>query len=442
MTVEHHITRAKRRSFDPPALYPFGDLSRDSLVSIEVEAPDPVVIDFVASQAGCSPSHETILCWVADDGALHHHYRLVGCHREHSWTGHAFVAFAHHHGTELPAHASEVRGRACSFFRVTTCPGAGHVHRVELCWFCGGVWATASSSWLDDELRVILRPPRSEEHRLPPSSQSWELTFEFICPPHPAEAGSPFDASTHTVYIWGDLSFNVYGPEGRCPLHGRRMNQIVPQLMTGRVLSSSEAGGAAHWSEEEAWALQAQYYWEGEAGESRALCGNVVDNIKRGDVIRSSVAYDPSSGVLTASIQCSGRASSIRSERPFPDGDPPQFASWRHFFQAGEAGEAGRGAFGRPTMCVEYKGDCDLRTLCGLLPFDVRSVGLPGATPRDARDWTVELYSPRAGECLMLRQTSHRLGRVLGGLLHCLQHRVTALHATEAAVGCGPPRSL
>ena len=125
MTVEHHITRAKRRSFDPPALYPFGDLSRDSLVSIEVEAPDPVVIDFVASQAGCSPSHETILCWVADDGALHHHYRLVGCHREHSWTGHAFVAFAHHHGTELPAHASEVRGRACSFFRVTTCPGAG-----------------------------------------------------------------------------------------------------------------------------------------------------------------------------------------------------------------------------------------------------------------------------------------------------------------------------
>merc|ERR1740117_1902964 len=112
-------------------------------------------------------------------------------------------------------------------------------------------------------MRVIVRHPTPRQPALLPGQSDWEVVYSFVCPKHPSEADDDWNSIEETVYVWGDLSFDCYGPDGKFPIHRYRMNQIVPQVMTGNCLDhSSREDYSAKWNVFDGWVMQAQYYWQ------------------------------------------------------------------------------------------------------------------------------------------------------------------------------------
>ena len=226
--------------------------------------------------------------------------------------------------------------------------------------------------------------------------QPWRLDYTYTVPRH-TPAG--MTASSSTYYIWGDTDFDSYGvaPRAPFPLSRYIYNQIVPQLVLGNALASNDANYTPGWAVFPTWAVQAQYYWAScdlpagrrcAPGHSRsyAQCGAAV-NVSAGDVIATSIVYDPTDGAITASIGAEGAAggaaaegaggaaaaahSVVRLPRPFPNEQPPLFASWREFFEAAQrlsAPTEGPGVLSHPDFNIETH-QVPPAELCDICPF-------------------------------------------------------------------------
>ena len=278
------------------------------------------------------------------------------------------------------------------------------------------------------ELRTILRAPpslglQSRSHKreviLPHPATSWQLSYSFLVPPHPSEALLPtiFDPLMETIYVWGDLSFDMYNGNSDFPVSANLMNQLVPQVMTGRVPSSNQPGSFEPlWTTECGWVMQAQYFWLDEEGRPRASCGEKLAVVS-GERIDSLFSYNAALGTLTLQITATASAddasvaqrtnSKLVVSRPFPrssskensfkrsstkDGtkDPTvstdssgihcgtarqSFKDWREFFECARQASGTHGALARPSMCVEYKGEaCSVSTLKTVSPFHVKAI--------------------------------------------------------------------
>eukprot|EP00658_Telonema_sp_P-2_P006649 TRINITY_DN12512_c0_g1_i1.p1 TRINITY_DN12512_c0_g1~~TRINITY_DN12512_c0_g1_i1.p1 ORF type:complete len:282 (-),score=59.93 TRINITY_DN12512_c0_g1_i1:77-847(-) len=235
-------------------------------------------------------------CWVRPDGGLRHFYRVASgdVHEERSRVGHVFVLFLPCQATtlqEIPAEAM-----VCAFSPLQAGPEAEH-HEV-LVDPEGEVHARAMPV-PEREYRIIVRSPNQNEALLPPTD--WTVEYGFICPAHPASTGLPWNPRAHTFYVWGDLSFDQYRAGEKFGIHRCRMNQIVPQVMTGKCLDQHTDGYHPAWHVHRQWVMQAQYYWQDSAGESRALCGEVIP-VCAGDEIRSVIQFDATSGTIGVQI--------------------------------------------------------------------------------------------------------------------------------------------
>ena len=194
-------------------------------------------------------------------------------------------------------------------------------------------------------------PKRKGHHyRLPPSDNSWDLTYTYLCPPIPAT--SIWDKNNQTIYIWGDIDFDYYGAshlkevtdEHVRNIHPCCMNQIVPQLMIGSCLCSNDEQYMPSWRSFDNWVIQAQYFWMDCDGGSRAQCGPIIE-AEPGDEIRTQIRYDHGSGSIAVSIAIMKdddglndkiidheKCSEIVIERPFPHA-PSLFTNWTDFFE-------------------------------------------------------------------------------------------------------------
>ena len=253
-----------------------------------------------------------------------------------------------------------------------------------------------------DEMRAMaeLRRPVSLPVNVP-----WMVVYGFVVPPLPrlpfgddddddldAYASDDDDDDDddadesawdhHTVYVWGDLSFASTARDGHIPITHNQMNQIVPQVMCGRVLSSSDPrrNYECSWTTSKSWIAQAQHYWETAKGESRALCGPTFP-VKPGERVESRIAYDPLSGVVRigiASLDNPAKRSVIDSTNPFMD--IPYPGGWPSFLSAMAQGNA-RGAAGRSCFNIEYKATaCSLRVMRSMCPLHVFRASFPSPT--------------------------------------------------------------
>lgn len=444
-----------------------------------------------ASSASCSVNFSNdravplVVCWVAPDGQLHHYYQLQPGqkHTEHSQVGHVFVLFR-----EVPSQAVQTFAGWCDGCQMQPIIGTRYsraegVDTYDLCQECrdqlqqteqeslskvdapnvnqtlktvseipeenlvcgfralvaeatmedhhvrvtdGGI-VTSALPKPDREMRVIIRHPTPRQPALLPGKSDWEVVYSFVCPVHPSEADDDWNSVEETVYVWGDLSFDCYGPDGKFPIHRYRMNQIVPQVMTGNCLDHSSCDDySAKWNVFDGWIMQAQYYWQDPERESFAQCGP-VEPVHAGEHITSTISYSAADGAITVRIEAADSegvarcSSSIKIDRPFPN-DPELFDSWSEFFKASERLSGEAGCYGRPSLNIEYKGQVKMRHLQTMCPFNVLRAEHPGVC-QPATVWPVELFSPRQGE-------GHSLVSLNGS--ECLQ-------IEDCVVGCGRP---
>ena len=252
--------RARRRVLGNPIELAFDRV----LLSADLEGDD-VGIDWrIELRHGAAISARKLrLCWVAEDGSLHHYYELSSEddeHEEHSCCGHAFVVFREPlDGVEgLPTNVCDIAQAelVCAFRSRLMASHASAVDRTQLVVRItaeADTTAGASSAQQqlrhhytvaaftqpmpDDEYRVLVRAPadltRTSCARLPPPAEDWTLRYVFACPPLPGAADG-FDAHMHTVYVWGDIDFDGNGATGPVPISGYQMNQIVPQVCIRR----------------------------------------------------------------------------------------------------------------------------------------------------------------------------------------------------------------
>jgi hypothetical protein len=177
----------------------------------------------------------------------------------------------------------------------------------------------------------------------------WKLLYEFAVPLH-KPSGPHWRDQSSVYFIWGDTDFDSYGlaPRAKFPMSKYIYNQIVPQLVLGNALASNDKNYNPGWKVFNNWTVQAQYYWSScslaagrrcAPGHSRsfAQCGKAI-NVSAGDTIQTVIAYDPSSGAITASIGAKEAAikSIVHLLRPFPNENPPLWDSWRAFFEAAQ----------------------------------------------------------------------------------------------------------
>lgn len=117
-----------------------------------------------------------------------------------------------------------------------------------------------------------------------------------------------------------------------------------------------------------------------------------------GETLRSVFKYSAVTGGIDVSIEVIDRKqarSSIHVARPFPN-DTLLFESWSSFFRCCEEVEDSvEGCIGRPTLNVEYKGRCSVRTLKSICPFTVKAASYPGFEDTPISKWRTELFSPR-----------------------------------------------
>jgi hypothetical protein len=212
-----------------------------------------------------------------------------------------------------------------------------------------------------------------------PATQDWTLRYRFFVPPLPTS--STWDYRRGTVYQWGDVDFDGYGSSGPYKVSDYLFNQIVPQLALGSVLDANDANYKPSWSQVSTWRIEAQYYWRNATtSTSYAQTGSVV-KVNPGDEITTTIRYIAETGTIVASIvdnniSSSSGASSITITRPFPN-DPSLFKSWADFFK--KAAAASRTSYVLSTPALDVETDhLDQQTMCGLLPFTVSEISIPG----------------------------------------------------------------
>ena len=212
-----------------------------------------------------------------------------------------------------------------------------------------------------------------------PATQDWTLEYEFIVPPLPTPR--TWNYKVGTVYQWGDVDFDSYGSKGKYKLSDYQFNQIVPQLILGNVLDGNNAGFAPAWHQRDTWGIQAQYYWHNATtATSYAQAGSII-NVNPGDEITTTINFNARTGTIVTSIadkSLSGSVgvSTITIARPFPN-DPSLFASWSDFFN--RAATASKSSYVMSTPAADVETDfVDQPTMCGLLPFRLRRISIPG----------------------------------------------------------------
>lgn len=212
-----------------------------------------------------------------------------------------------------------------------------------------------------------------------PAAQDWTLRYRFFVPLLPT---SPtWDHRRGTIYQWGDVDFDGYGSNGTYKLSDYSFNQIVPELVLGSVLDANDADYKPSWSQVATWRIEAQYYWHNATtSTSYAQTGNVV-KVNPGDEITTTIRYTAGTGTIVASIADdniagSVGASSITIARPFPN-DPSLFRSWADFFT--KAATVSRTSYVLCTPALDVETDyLDQQTMCGLLPFTLSEISIPG----------------------------------------------------------------
>ncbi|HEY9640023.1 MAG TPA: hypothetical protein V6C57_06035 [Coleofasciculaceae cyanobacterium] len=233
--------------------------------------------------------------------------------------------------------------------------------------------------------RVIVAAKPDRWVKMPAWDESWKVKYQFVVPPLPTATWNP---SQSTLYIWGDITFDAYGSEGAYRLSDYKFNQIVPQLFLGRVLSGSQAGFTASWSQQNTWVIQSQYFWQKD-NTPYAQVGSMV-NVNSGDIITTTIVYSPQIGKITASISAPAGTSSIVIDRPFPN-QPHLFANWADFLKKAQLATRGHYVLAIPEMNVE-PWQVDKQTMCTLLPFVVKGIDLPnvGTASADYAQFGVE----------------------------------------------------
>jgi hypothetical protein len=217
-----------------------------------------------------------------------------------------------------------------------------------------------------------------EAHPQLPATKDWNLEYQFVVPPLPS---SPtWNYKVGTVYQWGDVDFDEYGTSGKYKLSDYRFNQITPQLILGSALDANDASYKPSWSQRSAWAIEAHYFWEnGKASTPYAQTGKVI-SVNPGDHLRTIIRFDAKAGTIVASIEDENipgsELSAITIVRPFPN-DSSLFKSWTDFFQKATA--ASRSPYVNATTQLDVETDyLDQQTMCGLLPFTVTKIVMPG----------------------------------------------------------------
>lgn len=158
----HTLNTGLTGSPPPTGRYAHGELIEGvPLVSADGSA-ERCTVEFLRGGASAG----LLVCWVAPDRTLHHHYELGERHREHSFVGHAFVvwdpakqlraAAGNPEEGAPPATVDELAPQSivCAF-RPTAPLAPGQAHEVTL----GGKWPTARPRFHDEEYRVIVRAP-------------------------------------------------------------------------------------------------------------------------------------------------------------------------------------------------------------------------------------------------------------------------------------------
>ncbi|KAH9254852.1 hypothetical protein BASA81_007102 [Batrachochytrium salamandrivorans] len=193
-------------------------------------------------------SHRPVrLFWVDPKGERHHGYAIAAysCHTEHTYPGHAFAVYLE----------EEEEGETLvASYRVLAGLSDSQSHLVDLTKLTARIHETIT------EARVICQLGHPA---LLPSYGEWEVSYSFSVPPLP-----PFTNFTnHTVYVWGDLSFDEYDFAKQRKVTNCKMNQLVPQVMIGRCLFDSNQHLVPQWKTFSTWVAQAQYYYQNHLGE-------------------------------------------------------------------------------------------------------------------------------------------------------------------------------
>jgi hypothetical protein len=218
----------------------------------------------------------------------------------------------------------------------------------------------------------------SDGHPQLAATKDWTLEYRFVVPPLPS---SPtWNYKVGTVYQWGDVDFDEYGTSGKYKLSDYRFNQVTPQLILGSALDANDASYKPSWSQRSAWAIEAHYFWEnGKTSTSYAQTGKVI-GVNAGDHLITIICFDAKAGTIVASIEDENipgaGLSAITIVRPFPN-EPSLFKSWTDFFQ--KAAAASRSPYVNATTQLDVETDyLDQQTMCGLLPFTVTKIVMPG----------------------------------------------------------------
>lgn len=237
---------------------------------------------------------------------------------------------------------------------------------------------TAHRSTSAYRIRVEVRgSSKLRDVQFPPPTKNWKLRYEYQVPPLPSS--SSWDYKSQVIYQWGDVDFDAYGSRGAYKISGYRFNQIVPQLFIGAVLSGNGPRYNPVWSKLKTWAIEAQYYWQ-RGMRSYAQTGKVI-KVNPGDRIITVISYAARSGDIVAqitdeSLSRSHRQSKIIIKKPFPN-EPSSFSSWKDFFLHAEARSDRDYVLGHPALDVETY-HLDDETMCGLSPFVIESISIPG----------------------------------------------------------------
>jgi len=246
--------------------------------------------------------------------------------------------------------------------------------------------------------------------------QTWEVRYRFVVPLLPSD----FNFERQTVYMWGDVSFDMYRE-----MTGYRYNQIVPQVMIGNCLSSSDNEHVPRWSTEAQWVMQAQYFWHS-SSRPYAMCGEKIP-VAPGDEVESCISYDGYG--MSIRIGSAGRLSFVRAPRPFPDSD--HFESWKDFFDS--AAERGVGYLVRPSLCLEthYLQIGEVGAVC---PFHVLeatvAVGSTAVCGMDPQSWLADYPKAYGGRGCNLPLRLH-FGPLDTGRFHRLKQRGGVLCASS-----------
>ncbi|MEO8446200.1 MAG: hypothetical protein ABI528_01825 [bacterium] len=223
---------------------------------------------------------------------------------------------------------------------------------------------------VDPGYRVIV----STDHdvMLPDHNTGWELIYKFSVPPVPQ---GNWDPTNQTVYAYGQVDFDMYGSSGRYSISGYQYNQIVPQVMIGNCLDSSDSNYNPYWSIYNSWVMQAQYFWMDSSKTVHSLCGNIV-NVSPQEVITTRIAYSAIIGGFTVMIFGDNDTSTILIPQPFPN-NTSLFADWKNFFTQAQQRSGTSGPYSNPVLNVETH-YLKAETVCSMLPFRIKHVSIPG----------------------------------------------------------------